>query len=114
MCLDITGQKILDTRCGCGCTMRLARQPGHRHKSAMISRSLLQHYRRAMQHFASARATEVLALQASPLLGFVLGDIGGARPVDIGRFALLMAGSLALTAHIFVCNDWAGRNSDLR
>ena len=30
------------------------------------------------------------------------------------RIALLLVGSLALTAHVFVLNDWAGNTSDIR
>jgi 4-hydroxybenzoate polyprenyltransferase len=66
-----------------------------------------------MRHFASTRAPEVLALQASPILGSVLGGFslewGG-----VLRLGLLLTGSLALTAHVFVFNDWAGHSSDIR
>jgi 4-hydroxybenzoate polyprenyltransferase len=70
-------------------------------------------YARSLRHFARTRAVEVLALQASPLLGLVLG---GYRPGRDGYLAAsgLLLGSLALTAHIFVFNDWAGHASDLR
>jgi 4-hydroxybenzoate polyprenyltransferase len=68
--------------------------------------------RRVLRHFAATRAAEVLALQASPLLGIVLGgyrlDRDGAVPAG-----LLLLGSCALTAHIFLFNDWAGWHSDL-
>jgi 4-hydroxybenzoate polyprenyltransferase len=66
-----------------------------------------------MQHFASTRALEVLALQASPLLGCFLGGFSLERS-GLLRLALLLAGSLALTAHVFVFNDWAGHSSDIR
>lgn len=65
------------------------------------------------QHFASTRSLEVFALQASPILGSVLGGLGLERG-DMLRFGLLLFGSLALTAHVFVFNDWAGHSSDLR
>jgi 4-hydroxybenzoate polyprenyltransferase len=65
------------------------------------------------QHFVSTRATEVLALQASPILGSLLGGLSLER-WDIIRPGLLLLGSLALTAHIFVFNDWAGYHSDIR
>jgi 4-hydroxybenzoate polyprenyltransferase len=58
----------------------------------------------------------VAALQASPLLGMYLGD-PGLHPAIIGRQALLLLGSVALTAHVFMFNDWAdyGRDAvDLR
>jgi len=78
----------------------------------MTSRFPFHQYARATQHFASARALEVLALQASPFLGAVVGGIGGGW-IGLGRLAFLLAGSLALTAHVFVFNDWAGRSSDV-
>lgn len=65
-----------------------------------------------LTHFVRTRALEVLALQASPLFGLLLGD-AGAGQVGVLRPALLILGSLALTAHIFVFNDWAGYPSDL-
>jgi 4-hydroxybenzoate polyprenyltransferase len=66
-----------------------------------------------MHHFESTRALEVMMLQASPILGillsgFSLGNCGVIRP------GFLLLGSLALTAHVFVFNDWAGHVSDLR
>jgi len=68
---------------------------------------------RALRHFVATRAVEVLALQASPLLGAVLGGYRvGQR--GILPFAALLVGSCALTAHVFVFNDWAGQPSDLR
>jgi 4-hydroxybenzoate polyprenyltransferase len=66
-----------------------------------------------MQHFASTRALEVLALQASPILGSFLGGFSLERRSVI-RLGLLLLGSLALTAHVFVFNDWAGHDSDIR
>ncbi len=66
-----------------------------------------------MRHFASTRAPEVLALQASPLLGSFLGGLH-IEQRDMIRLGLLLLGSLALTAHIFVFNDWAGHSSDIR
>jgi 4-hydroxybenzoate polyprenyltransferase len=66
-----------------------------------------------MRHFLSTRTLEVLTLQASPVLGillsgFSLGTCGVIRP------GLLLLGSVALTAHVFVFNDWAGHVCDLR
>jgi 4-hydroxybenzoate polyprenyltransferase len=66
-----------------------------------------------MQHFASTRAPEVLALQASPILGSFLGGYSLER-CGVIRLGLLLLGSLALTAHVFVFNDWAGHSSDIR
>jgi 4-hydroxybenzoate polyprenyltransferase len=73
----------------------------------------LQQYSRAIRHFGISRGLEVLALQASPFLGVILSRAGG-RSLNFSQMALLMAGSLALTAHIFVFNDWAGQDADLR
>lgn len=66
-----------------------------------------------MRHFASTRAPEVLALQASPLLGSILGGFS-LEGYGVIRLGFLLIGSLALTAHIFVFNDWAGYSSDIR
>jgi len=79
----------------------------------MTSQSLLRHYARIVQHFASTRAPEVLALQASPILGSLLGGFSLER-WGVIRPGLLLLGSLALTAHTFVFNDWAGYSSDSR
>jgi 4-hydroxybenzoate polyprenyltransferase len=66
-----------------------------------------------MRHFASTRALEVLALQASPILGISLGGFSLER-CGVLRPCLLISGSLALTAHIFVFNDWAEHSKDIR
>lgn len=79
----------------------------------MTSPSTYRHYARVIKHFASTRALEVLALQASPLLGCVLGGFSLER-YSVIRLGLLLFGSLALTAHVFVFNDWAGYSSDIR
>src|SRR5689334_122709 len=79
----------------------------------MISQSPIRHYARIMRHFTSTRAPEVLALQASPILGIFLGGFSLERDGLI-RLGSLLLGSLALTAHIFVFNDWAGYSSDIR
>lgn len=71
------------------------------------------HYARITRYFASTRALEVLALQASPILGITLGGFS-LEPYGLVRLSLLILGSLALTAHVFVLNDWAGYNSDIR
>lgn len=70
-------------------------------------------YGRVVQHFASTRGLEVCVLQASPLLGAYLGGHGlGGHSAS--RLLLLLLGSTALTAHVFVFNDWAGYPIDLR
>lgn len=78
----------------------------------MTPQSPFRHYARIIRHFASTRAPEVLALQASPLLGIVLGSFSLERGSLI-RLGLLLLGSLMLTAHIFVFNDWVGYHSDI-
>ncbi|MFN8522319.1 MAG: UbiA family prenyltransferase [Chloroflexota bacterium] len=79
--------------------------------SSTTAPSSVQQYTRATRHFASTRATEVLALQASPILGCALGGFSLERDGAL-RVVLLLLGSLALTAHVFVFNDWAGHGSD--
>ena len=80
---------------------------------AIVSRSPFRRYTLAVQHFASTRGLEVLALQASPILGIFLGGFSFERTGVIGP-GLLLLGSLALTAHVFVLNDWAGQRTDIR
>lgn len=70
-------------------------------------------YTRAVQHFAATRSLEVLALQASPILGAVLGGFSLGWH-DSFRLSVLLLGSLALTAHVFVFNDWTGHRTDIR
>ncbi len=77
------------------------------------SPGLVRRTARIMRHFALSRAPEVLALQASPILGSFLGGYNIER-TDVAPLGLLLLGSCALTAHIFVFNDWAGDDSDLR
>lgn len=79
----------------------------------MTSQSPFRQYARIIRHFASTRAPEVLALQASPILGTFLGGVS-LEQGGVIRLGLLLLGSLALTAHIFVFNDWAGYSSDIR
>lgn len=79
----------------------------------MTIRATFRHYKQIMRHFVSTRALEVSALQASPILGCFLGGFS-LEQGDVIRLGLLLFGSLALTAHIFVLNDWAGYNSDVQ
>ena len=65
-----------------------------------------------MRHFVAARGREVLVLQASPVLGAFLGRPNH-EPLAVSQIAWLLAGSFALTAHVFVFNDWAGQNDDV-
>ena len=52
-------------------------------------------------------------LQGTPLLGSLFA-MRNARAANAGALALLAAGSLLLTAHVFLLNDWAGMSGDLR
>lgn len=70
-----------------------------------------RHYVRVLRHFASTRSLEVLVLQASPFFGSFLGGFQFEWD-DFIRLSLLLLGSLFLTAHIFILNDWAGHHSD--
>ena len=79
----------------------------------MTSQTLFRRYAIATRHLASTRGREVLALQASPILGSFLGGFRLER-WDMIRAGLLVLGSLALTAHVFVFNDWAGHSADFR
>lgn len=79
----------------------------------MKAQSTLRKYTRVIRHFASTRALEVLVLQASPVLGCVLAGYT-LEQCGVMRLGLLLLGSFALTAHIFVFNDWAGYSSDIR
>lgn len=73
----------------------------------------LERYPRVLRHFASTRGLEVGVLQASPLLGAWLGGLDPTADAA-GRLLLLLLGSTALTAHVFVLNDWAGYDADAR
>jgi 4-hydroxybenzoate polyprenyltransferase len=79
----------------------------------MTSQSPVRQYVRVVQHFVSTRWLEVLALQAAPILGIFFGGFSMEQS-GVLRLAFLLFGSLALTAHVFVFNDWAGHSSDLR
>src|SRR3954471_23818742 len=77
----------------------------------IASQTSVRQYARVVRHFASTRGVEVCALQASPLLGAYLGGLA-LDAADVSRLGLLLLGSSALTAHVFVFNDWAGYSSD--
>jgi 4-hydroxybenzoate polyprenyltransferase len=79
----------------------------------MTTPHLVQRSARTIGYFVSTRAVEVLALQASPILGSVLGGYSIERRGFL-PLVLMLIGSCALTAHIFVFNDWIGYSGDLR
>lgn len=78
---------------------------------AASTQTLMRRYTRVGRHFAATRALEVCALQASPLLGAYLG--GGLPQREVGRIAMMLLGSLALTTHVFLANDWADYERDI-
>jgi 4-hydroxybenzoate polyprenyltransferase len=63
--------------------------------------------------WSTIRFHEVLPLQASPLIGGVLAS-STFGPEDLVRATILLAGSCCLVAHVFLFNDWAGIEGDLR
>lgn len=77
------------------------------------SKAFVSDYARVLRHFASTRALEVTALQASPIFGSFLGGVHFEWR-EMLLLGLMLLGSFALTAHVFVFNDWAGHSSDLR
>lgn len=66
---------------------------------------------------ASIRLGEVLVLQGTPLMGAILA-LGGVPQWNflvIGQQGVcLLAANLLFVAHVFVANDWAGIDADLR
>ena len=56
---------------------------------------------------------EVLALQASPIIGIFLGGYSLSMTGGI-RVVLLLLGSLLLTTHVFFINDLAGHSTDVQ
>jgi 4-hydroxybenzoate polyprenyltransferase len=83
----------------------------------MVSQPAFTRYIRVLRHFISTRAPEVVVLQASPILGIVLGGVTLKQIFESDNFfrlSMLLVGSLALTAQIFVFNDWVETSSDVR
>lgn len=62
---------------------------------------------------ASIRMDEVAALQGAPLMGALLAMPGLSFTTSATLIALIMANML-LVAHVFMINDWAGIDGDLR
>ena len=71
----------------------------------------VRRYPGVLRHFAATRGVEVCVLQASPLLGVWFGGVGSAAG-SATQLGLMLVGSILLTAHVFVLNDWAGYDSD--
>ena len=78
----------------------------------MIAQPTFQQFSRVVGYFACTRAVEVLALQASPILGISLSHYSLETSGMIGP-VLLLFGSLSLTAHVFFTNDLAGHRTDV-
>jgi 4-hydroxybenzoate polyprenyltransferase len=78
----------------------------------MTARATFQQFSRVTGHFACTRAQEVLALQASPILGISLSNYCFEMS-EVIRPVLLLFGSLSLTAHVFFINDLAGHRTDI-
>jgi 4-hydroxybenzoate polyprenyltransferase len=65
---------------------------------------------RALRHAGRQRAAEVLLLQGAPVLGAAFaGAPAAGEPTTL---LATLCGSLLLTAHVFVLNDWAGESGD--
>ena len=62
---------------------------------------------------APIRFHEVLTLQGSPLLGAILA-VHEVTISNLPTAVALIAGSCCLVAHVFLLNDWAGIDGDLR
>lgn len=62
---------------------------------------------------ACIRFDEVAVLQGAPLLG-ALFAMGGFTADGLLTLGLIVAGNLSLVAHVFVLNDWAGIDGDLK
>ncbi len=66
----------------------------------------------AARYLSCLRLPEILVLQGSPLLGALFAT-GLPTAETVGPLAILTAANVALVAHIFMINDWAGLTTDL-
>jgi 4-hydroxybenzoate polyprenyltransferase len=66
-----------------------------------------------IQLLSAIRFDEVLVLQGTPAMGAILA-LGMLTMEDCFRAAVLAVGNLCLVAHVFVINDWAGIEGDLK
>ncbi len=81
--------------------------------STMNLESVVQQHARIVSYFLATRAPEVLVLQASPILGCWLAGAQLNRSTIL-PLGLLLLGSFALTAHIFLFNDLVESENDAR
>ncbi|RFB76497.1 UbiA family prenyltransferase [Methylovirgula sp. 4M-Z18] len=66
-----------------------------------------------LRPFTCIRVGEVCVLQGAPIIGalFALKTLSSAALVPL---VLLVAGNLCLVGHVFVLNDWAGIETDMK
>lgn len=69
--------------------------------------------RRWLRLLAAIRMDEVLVLQGTPIMGAILA-LDALSVDDCFRAIVFVLGSLCLVGHVFVINDWAGIEGDLR
>lgn len=77
------------------------------------SRTAWQATRHLVRMCACIRFDEVLFLQGTPLFGLLFA-VGRLTFENIVAISILISGSCCLVAHVFVINDWAGTQGDLR
>lgn len=72
-----------------------------------------QPVRQLLRLLSAIRLDEVLVLQGTPLIGAILA-LESLTVADCIRAVVFGLGSLCLVGHVFVINDWAGIDGDLR
>jgi 4-hydroxybenzoate polyprenyltransferase len=72
-----------------------------------------QSVRQLLRLLSAIRLDEVLVLQGTPLIGAILA-LDSLTVADCIRAVVFGLGSLCLVGHVFVINDWAGIDGDLR
>lgn len=72
-----------------------------------------QRQRQLLRLLSAIRFDEVLVLQGTPVMGAILA-ITALTLDDCIRAMVFAIGSLCLVGHVFVINDWAGIEGDLR
>jgi 4-hydroxybenzoate polyprenyltransferase len=70
--------------------------------------------RRLLRLLSCIRFDEVLVLQGAPLLGAVFAASRFTGQSAVLLLLLLVVGNALLVAHVFLLNDWAGVQQDLR
>lgn len=72
-----------------------------------------QSMQQLLRLLSAIRLDEVLVLQGTPLIGAILA-LDSLTFADCIRAVVFGLGSLCLVGHVFVINDWAGIDGDLR